>query len=212
MLYNILPSVIDSTALQVNLSLNRSLVPEQETSISKQANYIGKCPILYTSRNKFKEGYELLQRYKEKIIAFYKDRQGSETIEMIMTTSMIICFLIIALTFFSYVATANDVNYVVKQLCRNIETTGEVNIQEMKTKFHDALTRDQLVPEDIEITDVSDYYPGSSTKIQLKGTFKLIGRCNYTVNLINPGSFSGFDIVLPIRTSVSGMSEVYWGS
>ena len=118
----------------------------------------------------------------------------------------------IALMFLTYVMELNLVNTATKKVVRQIEVTGIAQSSRMSSTFNNMLgTNTQLTNRDVKISNVS-YHASGAGHIQLKDTFRVTGTCVYNVKLINPGSFDGYTIRMPIKTTVSGISEVYWKS
>lgn len=144
---------------------------------------------------------------KEKIKAFWKDKDGSEATEMVATTAMLVCFILIAVMILSYLMAYNNVNFATKRVARNVEVTGIADTSNMLAQFNSMLgDNETLIDRRLSLTNVT-YTAGN--RIQLKDTFRVTTRCNYIIQLINPGSFDGYRLTLPIRCSVTGMSEVY---
>lgn len=154
---------------------------------------------------------KIADKARRSIVSIKGEKDGSDSIEMIAATAMLCAFIIIGLMILTYVAELNAVNFAAKRCARQIEITGVVDEQLMREQF-DAYLRDSetLTNRMISVSDVS-YIPGlSENRVQLKDTFRVNASCFYVVQLINPGNFEGYSIMLPIRTSVSGMSEVYY--
>ena len=154
----------------------------------------------------------MLERIKRKVKNFHADTNGSEAIEMVSTTAMLICFIMIALMFLTYVMELNLVNTATKKVVRQIEVTGIAQNSRMTSTFNSMLGANaQLTNRNVSISNVT-YHSSGAGHIQLKDTFRVTGTCVYNVKLINPGNFEGYTIRMPIKTTVSGISEVYWRS
>lgn len=150
----------------------------------------------------------LLSRIKKRLIAFRDAKGGSEATEMVATTAMLVVFIMVGIMFLSYVMEVSLVNTATKKVVRGIEITGIANQSIMDTNFDHFLGNNpQLLNKKVRISNVT-YVSGN--KIQLKQTFRVTGSCTYRITLINPGSFTGYSLDLPISSSISGMSEVYW--
>lgn len=152
----------------------------------------------------------MLSKLKTKLRTFRADTNGSEAIEMVTTTAMLVLFIMIAIMFLSYIMQLNLVNTATKKVVRQIEVTGIANQSTMESSFDRFLgSSNQMVNRQVSISNVS-YKDAGRRTIQLKSTFRVTGSCTYIIQLINPGSYTGFKIELPIISTVSGMSEVYW--
>lgn len=152
----------------------------------------------------------MIHRIWKRLRAFHNDTGGSEAVEMVSTTAMLMCFILIAMSMLSYVMELNLVNTATKRVVRQIEVTGVANASTMSSTFNQMLgSSTQLANREVKISDVT-YHSSGTGHIQLKDTFKVTGSCVYNIKLINPGNFSGYTISMPIKTSVTGISEVYW--
>lgn len=154
----------------------------------------------------------LLLKLKKTLRAVWTDTNGSEAVEMVTTTAMLVVFIMVAIMFLSYIVQLNMVNTATKRVVRQIEVTGIANQSTMESSFDRFLGNSaQITNRRVNISNVTYDDSGRQT-IQLKSTFRVTGSCTYIIQLINPGSYDGFKIELPIRSTVSGMSEVYWAS
>ena len=157
---------------------------------------------------------------RQKVHDFIKDRDGSEAVEMVYTTASLLAFILVALMVFSYVFAQYQVTMATRRICRNIEVTGQVpRDSEMLETFKGFLSGECFSRNSHEICisnvnvprEDADRYR-SRRQIQLTGTFTITGKCKYVIQLLNPGSFTGYSIKLPLASTVTGMSEVYFGS
>ncbi len=151
----------------------------------------------------------MISTVKDKLVRFAKDTDGSEAVEMISTTTMIVIFLLVAFMFFTYVFEMQLCATATQRVVRQSEVAGAIYLDDMNAKFSAYLGSDDvLYNKNLEIVRAT-YIPGTN-HIQLKNTFAVRGSCVYRLHLVNPGSYSGFYIDLPISTEQRGMSEVYW--
>ena len=157
----------------------------------------------------------------DRIREFINDRDGSEAVEMVYTTASLMAFILVALMVFSYVFAQYQVTMVTRRICRNIEVTGQVPRElEMLETFKDFLSGEcfsrgshEISVYDVHVPHIDDedrYI--RDRQIQLTGTFTVTGKCEYVIQLLNPGSFTGYSIKLPLASTVTGMSEVYFGA
>lgn len=153
----------------------------------------------------------MLYKWKKKLRKFHQNTDGSEVIEMVWTTMMLVCFIMIGLMLLTYVMQLTVVNTATKKVVREIEVTGQATQSTMNARFNEMLgSSDQLKDRSVSISNVS--FMSGTNHIQLKHTFMVTGKCTYTVSLINPGNITEVSIDMPIVSRVSGMSEWYWGS
>lgn len=169
---------------------------------------------LYYNSNESEDIHAMLANVKNRLHTFWKDKSGSETIEMIGSTAVMMFLILVAVVLLSYIFEYNLVNTATKKVTRGIETTGIWNAADAREFFTAHLgSGDQLAGHEVTI----DAPRMRSSRIQLKDTFKVTGKVNYTVPIIHPLGYNGFTMSFPIKSTVSGMSEVYfprsvWGS
>lgn len=148
----------------------------------------------------------MLQKIKKTAKKLAKATGGSDTTEMLMTTAMTIVFILVAMMFMTYIIEVTIVNTATKKVVRSIETTGIVDRTVLTQKFNSYLGNSpQIQDKKLDFSEVG------GSNVNLKGLFKVTGSCTYVVPLINPGNFEGYSIRVPIKTTVTGMSEVYFG-
>ena len=150
------------------------------------------------------------QSAKKKLAGFTKDRTGSDAVEMVSTTAMLMIMILIILMILIYVLEFNMVNFATKKCARTIETSGTVNMTTITNMYKEALGSTQYLPVTERKISVEADYIDSYRHIQLKDTFDVYGEAVYRVHVIRPGLYSGFHLDLPIKTHVVGMSEVYF--
>lgn len=138
-------------------------------------------------------------------------RRGSEAVEMIATTAMLLTLILVLLTIMAYLIEYNQVNFATKQCARSIEITGTVPSQsELDMMFRNLLGDTEFLPREARNIEIEYIGINGGNKVQLKDTFTLTGEAIYRIHLINPGYYNGFKIDMPIHVHVVGMSEVYF--
>ena len=150
--------------------------------------------------------------WKVKIRGALMDKNGSDTIEMLLSIATISCFIILCLSIMTYVITLGQVNFEAKRVVRQIEVTGIIpDAAALTNTMANAFAAsDSLSDFNVIISDAEKI--GSSDKLQFCGTFNLTASCVYKIPIIVPGSFEGYTIEMPISSTVTGMSEMYHGS
>lgn len=150
----------------------------------------------------------MLFQIRKKITDFSKDTEGSESIEVLYSIIALCALFMVSFMILSYALEVNNVNFANRHVVRTIEVTGQAT--NIESTFQNALGNSELITNrQISISDVTYKNPLTKT-IQLKNTFRVTASVDYIIPLINPGSLNGVNIKLPIKTSVTGMSEVYW--
>ena len=127
---------------------------------------------------------------KRKIHSFSKDTNGSEAVEMVWSTAMLVFFVMVALAFLVYVLELTMVNSATKAQFNSFKGDST-----------------QLIDRKLEVKDV-EYF--SDNKVQLKDTFTVVGSCTYRINFLSANPYGIFKIDLPLASTVVGMSERYW--
>lgn len=151
------------------------------------------------------------KKLKTKAATFWSDEGGSESIEFLFASASMFGLILVAFIIFSYAVELNLVNTAVKRVAREVEVAGKYSTTTMNSNFKsyvgssESLTYDH---EPVRIYDIKGSLPGN--KIQLKGTFKVEGKVTFEIPVIHPLGYAGFNIDLPLQSTVSGMSEVYW--
>ena len=143
-----------------------------------------------------------------KIKAFINDQDGSESIEMVYSTAVLISFILVALMVMTYIFALNNVRLATRRICRDIEVTGIVASQiELDNTFRSALSSSQYSGHDIDVTNLSGFNI-AGYQVDFLDTFIVRGHCDFEIPLLNPGTFTGYTISLPITIQLSGLSEV----
>lgn len=99
-----------------------------------------------------------------------------------------------------------NVDHMAKQMIRAAETNGRIDSS--ITDLQHELERDF----DMELDRVrwtASYIPGTN-KIQIKSRFSLTVEDHATVRIMNPSFGNPLDIDIPIRKTVTGISQVFW--
>ncbi len=140
----------------------------------------------------------------QKLKRLIKDKRGSDSIEFLTTSAMMIAVVAMLICTMAYVAQYYNANYVCRRVVRSIEVTGQYDAPTALSLI-DTLAGSGL--EDITLDVDAVYFEGN--KIQLKNTFTTTLTANYTIKLM---TFGGTDVnfKLPIKVKLKGMSEVYW--
>ena len=146
---------------------------------------------------------------KKKISKFVQDKDGSESVEMIATTSIIVVFILVAFMFFTYVFEVELCASATRRVVRDVEVAGVINADKINTNYKKYLHGDRVLYDKKATVTRATLIDGTN-HIQLKDTFAIEGSCKYRLRLINPGSYEGFYIDIPINTEQRGMSEVFW--
>ena len=133
-----------------------------------------------------------------------KDKRGGEAVSFILTTCMLLCIFTTIITAFAYVSQCYNASYLCRRITRDIEVCGQYKQTEVEQLLNE-VQNDELQNLHVEVD--ASYL--TEKKIQLRQPFSVELTGEYKVKLGQVGSDT-LEIRLPIKCSVSGMSEVYW--
>lgn len=141
----------------------------------------------------------------QKLILKLKDKHGSEAVTFLLSTTMMLFIFVTLLYSMIYIVEAYNVNYLARRVVRSIEVAGQYDESTINTWLENEVG-DRL--EYIDISVDADYI-NNSNAIQLRDEFTVNLEGSYKITIAQMGMTS-MDIYLPIKSQVSGMSEVYW--
>lgn len=147
---------------------------------------------------------------KENIKHAWKNKSGSEAIEMVYSTAALCAIIISALLILMYALQANAVSYAGKRVARYIEVAGGADQNDLNTLLGELLPNEDDINASVRVVALDGWVPGSRTKIQLRDRFQVIVTATYNVTVIDPGFYDPIQIPFSIRVVVDGQSEVYW--
>ncbi len=139
-----------------------------------------------------------------KLRQLLKGRQGSEAVSFILTTGMLLCIFVTIITAFAYVSQCYNASYLCRRITRDIEVYGQYRQTEIEELLA-GIQNDEL--QNIHVEVDASYL--ADKKIQLRQPFSVELTADYKVRVMQVGSDT-LEIKLPIKCTVSGMSEVYW--
>ena len=135
-------------------------------------------------------------------------KKASAIYEIIIKTLVFITLIATAISFFGVFTTYLNLNYAARRVVREIEISGQVTsstytlFNEMKTSMN--------MGNGASMSVAASYFNAAQKKIQLRNTFRVTCQSSYRINVFTPlnGMPVGFDI--PLKVSLTGMSERYW--
>lgn len=157
---------------------------------------------------------ERMKAIQKKLKKTAADRSGSESIEFLGTLVPLLLIVLSLICIFAYIYRVSTLNYICRRAVRSIEITGTYNPTETQTLV-DRLKAKNAAPVEVKVTDASGTsLNGANCKIQLRNTFTVTLVSSYTPLFFGPGGTSKYSSwnngTIPITTSVSGMSEVFF--
>jgi len=135
------------------------------------------------------------------------ERKGSAYYELIIQTLVVLTLLMTVVSFLSVFTTYLDLNNMCRRVVRVIELDGQVsdNAYAVLQRLEE---QSGLNPE-MTVGDVQ-YFDEDTQRIQLRDTFTVTLTDSYAFTLFKPSFAPPVQILIPLKVSISGMSEKYW--
>jgi len=146
---------------------------------------------------------QAFQRWK----AFFSAREGELLWEPIVVMLIIVIMILNCMNLLQMMVKYQHVHYISKELAQTIELNGQVT-SDVKEQLRDLNDKLQT---NAKLTVGNVNYFDSSKKIQFRDSFTVVVEDSYDMTILTP-AFSKRPIVLkiPIKSTIEGMSEVYW--
>jgi len=133
------------------------------------------------------------------------DRKGSSYFDLIIKTLVVITLMATVMNFLSIFTTYLNLNHVCRRVVRVVELEGQVSDKAYDV-FYRLKQQTGLSPE-MTVEDV-EYCEGQ--KIQLRDTFTVTMEYNHPFTIFTPSFAPPVQINIPMKVSITGMSEVFW--
>lgn len=133
------------------------------------------------------------------------DRKGSSYFDLIIKTLVVITLMATVMSFLSIFTTYLNLNHVCRRVVRVVELEGQVSDKAYDV-FYRLKQQTGLSPE-MTVEDV-EYCEGQ--KIQLRDTFTVTMEYSHPFTIFMPSFAPPVQIHIPMRVSITGMSEVFW--
>jgi len=134
------------------------------------------------------------------------NRRGSAYYELIIKTLVVITLMATVMSFLSIFTAYLNLNHMCRRVVRVVELEGQVSDKAYDV-FYRLKEQTGLSPE-MTIEDVQ--YCDGSQKIQLRDTFTVTMTDSYGFTLFKPSFAPPVQINIPMKVSITGMSEKYW--
>ncbi|MDD4833390.1 MAG: DUF4320 family protein [Lutispora sp.] len=134
------------------------------------------------------------------------DKRGSSYFDLMIKTLVVITLMVTVMSFLSIFTTYLNLNHVCRRIVRVVELEGQVS-----DKAYDVFYRlkqqtglsPEMIVEDVEYCD-------GQKKIQLRDTFTVTMTYSHPFTIFTPSFAPPVQIMIPMRVSITGMSEKYW--
>ncbi len=133
------------------------------------------------------------------------NRKGSSYFDLMIKTLVVITLMVTVMSFLSVFTTYLNLNHVCRRVVRVVELEGQVSDRAYDV-FYRLKQQTGLSPE-MTVEDV-EYY--EDQKIQLRDTFTITMTYSYPFTIFTPSFAPPVEINIPMRVSITGMSEKYW--
>lgn len=132
-------------------------------------------------------------------------QSGSSYFDLMVKTLVVITLMLTVISFLSVFTTYLNLNHICRRVVRVVELEGQVS-DKANDVFYRLKQQTGLSP-DMTVEDV-DYFDGQ--KIQLRDTFTVTMTYSYSFTIFTPSFAPPVEIQIPMKVSISGMSEHYW--
>ena len=133
------------------------------------------------------------------------DRKGSSYFDLIIKTLVVLSLMVTVMSFLSVFTTYLNLNHVCRRVVRVVELEGQVSDRAYDV-FYRLKQQTGLSPE-MTVEDVKYY---GDRKIQLRDTFTITMTYSYPFTIFTPSFAPPVEIQIPMKVSITGMSEKYW--
>ncbi len=132
-------------------------------------------------------------------------RKGSSYFDLMIKTLVVITLMATVMSFLSIFTTYLNLNHVCRRVVRVVELEGQVSDKAYDV-FYRLKQQTGLSPE----MTVEDVQYCDDQKIQLHDTFTVTMTYNHAFTIFTPSFAPPVQINIPMRVSITGMSEKYW--
>lgn len=133
------------------------------------------------------------------------DRKGSSYFDLMIKTLVVITLMVTVLSFLSIFTTYLNLNHICRRVVRVVELEGQVSDNAYDVLYR--LKQQTGLSPEMTVEDVN-YHDGQ--KIQLRDTFTITMTDSHPFTIFIPSFAPPVKIMIPMRVSITGMSEKYW--
>lgn len=133
------------------------------------------------------------------------ERKGSSYFDLMIKTLVVITLMVTVMSFLSIFTTYLNLNHVCHRVVRVVELEGEISDRAYDV-FYRLKQQTGLSPE----MTVEDVEYCEDQKIQLRDTFTITMTYSYPFTIFAPSFAPPVVVQIPMKASITGMSEHYW--
>lgn len=136
-----------------------------------------------------------------------KNQKGEVYYEIIIKTLIVVVTLLTVISFYNVFTKYQNNNYLCRRIVREIELEGAVSSQ-VDIVFNQLKTELNLTNASYTVSKVS-YFDYPSKRIQLRDNFTVTVESICYIEIFNPVFAPTVKIPLTLKSTLTGMSEVY---
>jgi hypothetical protein len=133
------------------------------------------------------------------------DKKGSSYFDLMIKTLVVLTLMVTVISFLSIFTTYLNLNHVCRRVVRVVELEGQVSDKAYDVFYR--LKQQTGLSPDLAVEDVN-YSDGQ--KIQLRDTFTITMTYSHPFTVLTPSFAPPVVIQIPMKVSITGMSEKYW--
>jgi len=133
------------------------------------------------------------------------NRKGSSYFDLMIKTLVVITLMVTVISFLSVFTTYLNMDHICRRVVRVVELDGQVSDQAYDA-FYQLKQQTGLSPE----MTVENVEYCEDQKIQLRDTFTITMTYSYPFTVFTPSFSPPVVIEIPMKVSITGMSEHYW--
>jgi hypothetical protein len=133
------------------------------------------------------------------------NRKGSSYFDLMIKTLVVITLMVTVVSFLSVFTTYLNLDHVCRRVVRVVELDGQVSDRAYDV-FYQLKQQTGLSPE----MTVENVEYCEDQKIQLRNTFTITMTYSYPFTIFTPSFAPPVVIEIPMKVSITGMSEHYW--
>lgn len=132
-------------------------------------------------------------------------KKGSSYFDLMLKTLVVLTLMVTVMSFLSIFTTYLNLNHVCRRVVRVVELEGQVS-ERAYDVFYRLKQQTGISPE----MAVEDVEYCEDQKIQLRDNFTITMRYSYPFTVLTPSFAPPVEIQIPMKVSITGMSEKYW--
>lgn len=138
---------------------------------------------------------------------FRTDQRGEMFVEMMVKMVVSVVLILFFVQVFAVIVKYQNITYISKSITKVIEQEGAVTNSAYEKL--DALNENLATDVTINISDVR-YFDSHARTIQFRDSFVVTASDSFDLQICSPVFAPPVEIHIPMTSTITGMSEVYW--